>query len=195
MSVHEFGTASPTRSATRHSIRLNRFSEETGCEILGKAEFMNPGGSVKDRAARAHHRRSRAQRSAEARRHGRRRHCRQYRHRLRARLQCARLSLRHRDARQPVEREVPDDRNARRRSAAREDGAVLGSESLSEGRRPTRRRSPGAIWANQFDNTANRDAHEQTTGPEIWAQTRRQARCVRRCDRHRRHAGRHLAIS
>jgi cysteine synthase A len=33
-------------------IRLNRFSDETGCEILGKAEFMNPGGSVKDRAAR-----------------------------------------------------------------------------------------------------------------------------------------------
>ena len=32
-------------------IRLNRLSEETGCEILGKAEFMNPGGSVKDRAA------------------------------------------------------------------------------------------------------------------------------------------------
>ena len=32
-------------------IRLNRFSQETGCEILGKAEFLNPGGSVKDRAA------------------------------------------------------------------------------------------------------------------------------------------------
>ena len=34
-------------------IRLKGLSEETGCEILGKAEFMNPGGSVKDRAARA----------------------------------------------------------------------------------------------------------------------------------------------
>ena len=33
-------------------IRLNTFSDETGCEILGKAEFLNPGGSVKDRAAR-----------------------------------------------------------------------------------------------------------------------------------------------
>jgi len=32
-------------------IRLNRLSDETGCEILGKAEFLNPGGSVKDRAA------------------------------------------------------------------------------------------------------------------------------------------------
>jgi cysteine synthase A len=34
-------------------IRLQRVSEETGCQILGKAEFMNPGGSVKDRAATA----------------------------------------------------------------------------------------------------------------------------------------------
>ena len=34
-------------------IKLRRISEETGCEVLGKAEFMNPGGSVKDRAARA----------------------------------------------------------------------------------------------------------------------------------------------
>ncbi|MBV8403573.1 MAG: pyridoxal-phosphate dependent enzyme, partial [Gammaproteobacteria bacterium] len=34
-------------------IRLQRLSDETGCEILGKAEFMNPGGSVKDRAAAA----------------------------------------------------------------------------------------------------------------------------------------------
>src|SRR5580693_6101202 len=33
-------------------IRLHRLSDETGCEILGKAEFMNPGGSVKDRAAK-----------------------------------------------------------------------------------------------------------------------------------------------
>ena len=32
-------------------IRLSKLSEETGCEILGKAEFLNPGGSVKDRAA------------------------------------------------------------------------------------------------------------------------------------------------
>lgn len=32
-------------------IRINSFSDETGCEILGKAEFLNPGGSVKDRAA------------------------------------------------------------------------------------------------------------------------------------------------
>ena len=35
----------------RNQIRINSLSDETGCEILGKAEFMNPGGSVKDRAA------------------------------------------------------------------------------------------------------------------------------------------------
>ena len=40
-------------------IRLRRLSELTGCEILGKAEFMNPGGSVKDRAALGHYRRRR----------------------------------------------------------------------------------------------------------------------------------------
>ncbi|WP_416359562.1 pyridoxal-phosphate dependent enzyme, partial [Enterobacter hormaechei] len=32
-------------------VRLNRLSDQTGCEILGKAEFLNPGGSIKDRAA------------------------------------------------------------------------------------------------------------------------------------------------
>ncbi len=44
---------SPARSATRRSSACDPLSAETGCEILGKAEFMNPGGSVKDRAARA----------------------------------------------------------------------------------------------------------------------------------------------
>ena len=44
-------------------IRLKRASEETGCEILGKAEFMNPGQSVKDRAGAVHHPRRRAARA------------------------------------------------------------------------------------------------------------------------------------
>ena len=75
-------------------IRLRRASELTGCTILGKAEFMNPGQSVKDRAALF------IVRDAEARgllrpggRH-RRGHGRQYRHRARARRQRARLSRR-----------------------------------------------------------------------------------------------------
>lgn len=41
----------PTLTVSSPQIRINSLSEETGCEILGKAEFMNPGGSVKDRAA------------------------------------------------------------------------------------------------------------------------------------------------
>ena len=45
-------------------IKLRRASEETGCTILGKAEFMNPGQSVKDRAAFVHHRRTPMQRGA-----------------------------------------------------------------------------------------------------------------------------------
>ena len=45
-------------------IRLRRASEATGCEILGKAEFMNPGQSVKDRAALYHHPRRREARAA-----------------------------------------------------------------------------------------------------------------------------------
>ena len=48
----------------------------------------------------------------------------------------------------------------------------------------------GAIWANQFDNVANRQAHVDATGPEIWAQTARPGRRLHLRGRHRRHAGR-----
>ena len=53
---------------------------------------------------------------------------------------------------------------------------------------------PNAIWSNQFDNTANRDAHFSTTGPEIWAQTERSHRRVRRRERHRRHVRGRLRV-
>jgi cysteine synthase len=59
-------------------IRLRGVSEETGCEILGKAEFMNPGGSVKDRAR--NHCRRRATRAASTEGHRRRGHGGQHRH-------------------------------------------------------------------------------------------------------------------
>ena len=62
-------------------IRLRKASELTGCTILGKAEFMNPGQSVKDRAALFIIQDAIAKGTSEARRHHRRRHRRQYRHR------------------------------------------------------------------------------------------------------------------
>ena len=62
-------------------IKLRKASELTGCTILGKAEFMNPGQSVKDRAALFIIRDADRARRAEARRHHRRGHGRQYRHR------------------------------------------------------------------------------------------------------------------
>jgi cysteine synthase A len=63
-------------------IRLRHLSEETGCEILGKAEFMNPGGSVKDRAAKWIVLDAERRGVLQARRHGGRGHGRQHRHRL-----------------------------------------------------------------------------------------------------------------
>ena len=61
--------------------------------------------------------------------------------------------------------------------------------------RPARaRKLPDAVWANQFDNTANRDTHEQTTGPEIWAQTDGRIDAFVDRDRHGRHARRRVAL-
>ncbi len=152
-------------------IRLNRFSELTGCEILGKAEFMNPGGSVKDRAARAI--------IDEAERSGR----------LKAGGTVVEgtagntgIGLAHvcnaRGYRCVIV--MPDNQSNEKYQMLE----TLGAEVLRVKTVPysdpnhyqkiARRLAEemqDAVWANQFDNTANRDAHEQTTGPEIWAQT------------------------
>ncbi|MBV8784398.1 MAG: cysteine synthase A [Gammaproteobacteria bacterium] len=152
-------------------LRLRAFSEETGCEILGKAEFLNPGGSVKDRAARA------IVAAAEAR--GELRpggtvvegtagntgiglahvcHARGYR--------CVIV--------------MPDNQSPEKYQLLRTLGAEVHSVPAVPYSNPNQYQkvaqrlaasTPGAIWANQFDNTANRDAHLHTTGPEIWAQT------------------------
>lgn len=61
-------------------IRLNSFSDETGCEILGKAEFLNPGGSVKDRAALYIIEDAEKKRFAKTRWHSGRRYRRKYRY-------------------------------------------------------------------------------------------------------------------
>jgi cysteine synthase A len=157
-------------------IRLNQASALTGCEILGKAEFLNPGGSVKDRAALyivldaekrglikpggtivegtagntgigiAHVANARGYRSVIV---------------------------------------MPDTQSQEKKDILRQIGAELRlvpavpyanpnqyikvSGRLAEAIAKADPR--GAVWANQFDNTANREAHYRTTGPEIWEQT------------------------
>ncbi len=151
-------------------IRLNRLSELTGCEILGKAEFMNPGGSVKDRAALGM-----IQHAEEA--------------GLLKRggtivegtagntgigLTVVGLA---RGCRTIIV--IPETQSVEKIGLLR----TLGAEVITVPEKPysdpgnynhrARRLAEenGWFWANQFDNTANRDAHYRTTGPEIWEQT------------------------
>ncbi len=159
-------------------IRLRRASEETGCEILGKAEFMNPGGSVKDRAALG------LIRDAEA----------------RGALKPGGavvegtagntgigLALVGGALGYEVFIVMPRTQSEEKKQTLRSLGARLievdaapfssqnhfvhYSRRLAEHLNETR--PSGAFWANQFDNTANRDAHINTTAPEIWEQTDR----------------------
>ena len=157
-------------------IRLRRASEATGCEILGKAEFMNPGQSVKDRAALG------IIRDAEA------------RGSLRpgglivegsAGNTGIGLAMVGRALGYRTLVVVPRNQADEKKQAIRLAGAELVevdpapyanpgnyqhvSRRLAEERAATE--PNGAIWANQFDNTANRDAHRLTTAPEILSQT------------------------
>jgi cysteine synthase A len=152
-------------------IRLARVSQETGCEILGKAEFMNPGGSVKDRAARAI--------IEDAERSGR----------LRPGFTVVEgtagntgIGLAHvcnaRGYKLVIT--MPDNQAPEKYQMIETLGAqVLRVKTVpysdpNHYQKVAKRLAeelPNAIWANQFDNIANRNAHEQTTGPEIWEQT------------------------
>lgn len=157
-------------------IRLKRASRETGCEILGKAEFMNPGQSVKDRAALA------IIRDAEK------------RGALRPGgvivegtagntgigLALVGNALGYRSV-----IVIPETQSQEKKDMLRLAGATLlevpavgyvnpnnyvkVSGRLAE--ELARTEPNGAIWANQFDNVANRQGHIETTGPEIWQQT------------------------
>jgi cysteine synthase A len=157
-------------------IKLKAASERTGCTILGKAEFLNPGGSVKDRAAWAI--------IADAENRGALKpggvivegtagntgiglalvgNARGYRTVI----------------------VMPETQSQEKKDMLRLCGADLRlvpalpfkdpgnyirtSERLAEDLAASE--ANGVIWANQFDNTANRDGHYRTTGPEIWAQT------------------------
>jgi cysteine synthase len=152
-------------------IRLNRVSEETGCEILGKAEFMNPGGSVKDRAARAI--------VEEAERSGRLKPGGTV---VEGTAGNTGIGLAHvcnaRGYRCVIV--MPDNQSNEKYQMIETLGAEVLRVKTVPYSDPNHYQKiagrladelPGAIWANQFDNTANRDAHEQTTGPEIWQQT------------------------
>jgi cysteine synthase A len=152
-------------------IRLAKLSEETGCEILGKAEFMNPGGSVKDRAA------CEIVRQAEA----------------RGELPAGGtvvegtagntgIGLAHvcnaRGYRCVIV--MPDNQSAEKYRLLEMLGAEVHQVPAVPYSNPNQYQKvaqrlaaalPNAIWSNQFDNTANRDAHLRSTGPEIWEQT------------------------
>ncbi|WP_048646552.1 cysteine synthase A [Nitratireductor soli] len=157
-------------------IRLKRASEETGCEIYGKAEFMNPGQSVKDRAGLF------IIRDAEK----------------RGLLKPGGVIVEGTAGNTGIGLTVvakalgyrtviviPDTQSQEKKDALR----VLGAELIEVPAVPyknpnnyvkvsgrlaeqlAKNEPNGAIWANQFDNVANRDGHVRTTAEEIWRQT------------------------
>lgn len=157
-------------------LRLRRASEETGCEIFGKCEFLNPGQSVKDRAALYIIRDAIARGELEpggtivegtAGNTG-----------IGLALVGASLGFK-------TVIVIPETQSQEKKDMLRLAGAdlvqvpaapysnpnnfVRYSERLAKELSKTE--PHGAIWANQFDNVANRQAHVETTGPEIWEQT------------------------
>jgi cysteine synthase A len=157
-------------------IRLNRVSELTGCEIWGKAEFLNPGQSVKDRAALS------IVRDAER------------RGLLRpggtivegtAGNTGIGLTLVANALGYKSVIVIPDTQSQEKKDALRLYGAELIEVPAKPYKNPNNyikisgrlaaklagELPGGAIWANQFDNVANRQAHVETTGPEVWEQT------------------------
>jgi cysteine synthase len=152
-------------------IRLARLSEETGCEILGKAEFLNPGGSVKDRAALGIIRE--AERDGSLRPGGTV---------VEGTAGNTGIGLAHicNVREYPCVIFMPDNQSQEKVDLLRSLGAevrlvkpVPYKDEMNYQKQAGRHAAslPNAIWANQFDNVANREAHYATTGPEIWAQT------------------------
>ena len=142
----------------------------------GRVHEPGPVGEGPRRAR--HHPRRRGARPAEARRHDRRGHGRQYRHRPGHGRQGARLPHGDRHPRDPEPGEEGRLRLLRRRPRRGAGGPLLRPDELRAAtpagwRRSCARRSPaGAVWANQFDNVANRRGpRPDAPGPEIWDQT------------------------
>ena len=157
-------------------IRLRRASEETGCEILGKAEFMNPGQSVKDRAALFIIRDAIAK--GQLRPGGTIVEGTAGNTGIGLALVASALGFK-------TVIVIPETQSQEKKDALRLAGATLIEVPAVPYRDPNnyvklsgrlaeqlaRTEPNGAIWANQFDNVANRQAHIDTTGPEIWTQT------------------------
>jgi len=152
-------------------IRLRRLSEATGCEVLGKAEFLNPGGSVKDRAARAIV--LAAERSGALVPGGTV---------VEGTAGNTGIGLAHvcnaRGYRCVIV--MPDNQSPEKYRLLSTLGAEVHTVAAVPYSNPNQYQKvaqrlaahlSNAIWANQFDNTVNRQAHIDTTGPEIWAQT------------------------
>ncbi len=157
-------------------IRLAGASARTGCEILGKAEFMNPGQSIKDRAALYIVRD--AERRGLLRPGGRIVEGTAGNTGIGLAMVGAALGYR-------TTVVIPRTQTQEKKDAIRLMGAELVEVDAApyanennyvrySGRLATslnETEAAGAVWANQFDNVANRQAHAETTGPEIWAQS------------------------
>ncbi len=152
-------------------LRLNGPSEETGCEILAKAEFMNPGGSVKDRAARwivqDAERRGLLKPGGTV---------------VEGTAGNTGIGLAHVcNARgYKLILLMPDNQSPEKYHLLQALGAEVRKVPVVPYSNPNQYQHqagrlaaelPNAIWSNQFDNTANRRAHVESTGPEIWEQT------------------------
>jgi len=157
-------------------IKLRKASEETGCTILGKAEFMNPGQSVKDRAALGIV--TDAVRKGELRPGGIIVDGTAGNTGIGLTVVGNALGMR-------TVIVIPDTQTEEKKDALRMLGASVVEVPAVPYRNPNnyvkvagrlaerlaREHGEGAVFANQFDNVANRDAHVATTGPEIWEQT------------------------
>lgn len=152
-------------------IRINSFSEETGCEILGKADFLNPGGSVKDRAAlyiiKDAEEKGLLKPGGTV---------------VEGTAGNTGIGLAHICNAKGYKCLIfiPDTQSQEKIDALKTLGAEVRTVPAVPYKDPNNyvklsgriaSEMENAIWANQFDNLANRRAHYETTGPEIWEQT------------------------
>ncbi|TVY20468.1 Cysteine synthase 1 [Lachnellula arida] len=153
-------------------IRLNHISEQTGCEVLGKAEFQNPGGSIKDRAAlyvvKDAEERGLLQPGGTV---------------VEGTAGNTGIGLAHvcRSKGYKLVIYMPNTQSQGKIDLLRLLGAEVypvpavafdNPENYNHQAKRHAERLENAVWTNQFDNIANRRAHIETTGPEIWAQTK-----------------------